>query len=103
MARWMFSRGMFSERAFCTASRRRKFDSGSPPPSRAETVISRVSLVKSWPRRASAAPFFRLIVAHLLCPDMWHLFSNDTHGGLRVLGHYTRGSGPLPKARGFQR
>src|SRR5438477_12529431 len=70
MARWMFSRGMFSARALCTASLRRKLASASPPPSLAATVISRVSLVKSWPRFASAAPFLRLIVAHLLCPDM---------------------------------
>src|SRR5947209_20629242 len=71
MARWMFSRGMFSARALCTASLRRKLASGSPPPSLAATVISRVSLVKSWPRLASAAPFLRLIVAHLLCPDIF--------------------------------
>src|SRR2546423_6174128 len=80
MARWILSAGMFSARALCTARRRRKLASGSPPPSLADTVISRVSLVKSWPRLASAAPFFRLIVAHLLCPDIWHLFSNNAHG-----------------------
>ena len=32
-------------------------------------MIARVSLEKSWPRFASVAPFFRLIDAHLLCPD----------------------------------
>ncbi len=29
-------------------------------------MIARTSFEKSWPRLASAAPFFRLIVAHLL-------------------------------------
>src|SRR5438552_12942195 len=61
---------MFSARAFCTASLSRKLDSGSPPPSLAATVISRVILVNIWPRLASVAPFFLLIVAHLLCPDI---------------------------------
>jgi hypothetical protein len=29
--------------------------------------------VKTWPRFASATPFFRLIVAHLECPDIHKL------------------------------
>ena len=45
------------------------FDSGSGKPWRAAIAISRASLVKSWPRLASAAPFCRLIVDHLECPD----------------------------------
>src|SRR5215218_7106991 len=45
------------------------FPPGSGPPSRAATMIARVSFEKSWPRFASVAPFFRLIDAHLLCPD----------------------------------
>src|SRR5579871_886557 len=32
-------------------------------------MIARVSLEKSWPRLASAAPFLCLIDDHLLCPD----------------------------------
>src|SRR5688572_13632297 len=32
-------------------------------------MIAFESLVKSWPRLASAAPFLCLIVDHLLCPD----------------------------------
>src|SRR3954466_11513801 len=70
MARWILSAGIFSARAFWTANLSRKLASGSPPPSLAATVISRVSLVKSCQRQESAAPFLRLIVAHLLCPDM---------------------------------
>ena len=42
---------------------------GSAPPSFAATRIERDSLVNSLPRLASAAPFLRLIVDHLLCPD----------------------------------
>src|SRR6266436_3243189 len=50
--------------------RRRGFPSGSPPPTRAATVISLITLVKSRPRLASAAPFLCLIVCHFECPDM---------------------------------
>src|SRR5205085_6074674 len=39
------------------------------PPSRAATMIARVSFEKSLPRFASAAPFLCLIEDHLLCPD----------------------------------
>ena len=40
------------------------FPSGSPPPSRAATVIARASFVNSFPRFASVAPFLCLIDAH---------------------------------------
>src|SRR3954469_11879816 len=66
----MLSFGMLSERAFWIASRKRAFASGSGEPVRAATVISRASLVKSWPRRAAVAPFSRFVVAHFECPDM---------------------------------
>ena len=61
-ARSMLSFGMLTVRAFWMASFRRLLDSGSTPPERAATVISRAILVKSWPRLASLAPFWRLIV-----------------------------------------
>src|SRR5215217_2284160 len=66
----MLSFGMLADLARSTASRRRVFDSGSGKPWRAAIEISRANLVKSWPRFASAAPFCRLIVDHLECPDM---------------------------------
>src|SRR5689334_7172505 len=66
----MLSFGMFSARALSTASRSRKLESASLPPSRAAITISRVSRVKIAPRLASAAPFLRLIVDHFECPDM---------------------------------
>src|SRR5690606_22166562 len=52
------------------AVRRRGLPDGSPPPSFAATMISRAILVKILPRWASSAPFLRLIVDHLLCPDI---------------------------------
>ena len=42
---------------------------GSPPPSRAATMMARLSLLNSLPRLASTAPFLCLIVAHWECPD----------------------------------
>ena len=71
MARLMLSAGMLAALAADTAARKRGFPSGSPPPSRAATVISRMILVKSLPRLASARPFLCLMVLHLLCPDMY--------------------------------
>ena len=65
IARSMLSFGIEASRAFCTASASDGFPSGSPPPSRAATVIARVSLVKSAPRLASTAFFLCLMEAHL--------------------------------------
>jgi hypothetical protein len=42
----------------------------SPPPSRAATSSWRAILANTLARRASAAPFLCLIVAHLEWPDM---------------------------------
>src|SRR5450755_4437158 len=69
MARSMLSLGIELSRAFWMAFARVAFDSGSGPPSLAATMIARASLENSCPRLASAAPFLRLMVAHLLCPD----------------------------------
>jgi len=66
----MFSPGMLFARAVLTAVRSRGFELRSPPPSRAATVISLISLVKSLPRRASLVAFLCFIVLHLECPDM---------------------------------
>jgi hypothetical protein len=61
----MLSFGIEASRAFWMASASAGLPSGSPPPSRAATVIARVSLVKSAPRLASTAFFRCLIDAHL--------------------------------------
>src|SRR5215218_5304758 len=65
----MLSLGIDASRAFSIAFWSARLPAGSGPPSRAATMIARVSFEKSWPRFASVAPFFRLIDAHLLCPD----------------------------------
>src|ERR1051325_9234798 len=69
-ARSMLSSGMFSALAASMAVRSRALPAGSPPPCLAAIVISRISLVKSAPRRASVTAFFRLICFHLLGPAM---------------------------------
>src|SRR3954468_6333565 len=69
IARSMLSFGIEYERAFSIAFCRARFPLGSGPPSRAATMIARVSCEKSLPRLASAAPFLCLIDDHLLCPD----------------------------------
>src|SRR5256885_999498 len=69
----MLSLGTEYERAFSIAFWRARFAAGSPPPSRAATIIARESFEKSLPRRASAAPFLCLIELHLLCPDTFLL------------------------------
>src|SRR5919206_1868852 len=70
IARSMLSFGIEYDFAFSIAFASARFAPGSGPPSFAATMIARESLEKSFPRRASAAPFLCLIVDHLLCPDM---------------------------------
>src|SRR6516162_566347 len=71
MARSMVSIGTDASRAFWNMVRSVGLESGSPPPSRAATSTWRISLANSLPRALSAAPFLCLMVAHLLCPDMY--------------------------------
>src|SRR5437762_12465318 len=66
----MFSFGIEYDLAFSIAFCKARLPAGSGPPSRAATMIARVSFEKSCPRFASAAPFLRLICAHLLWPDI---------------------------------
>src|SRR6202142_445139 len=61
---------MFSLLAVRIAVRRRGLVTGSAPAVRVAMVNSRISLVKTLPRRASVAAFLCLIVAHFECPDM---------------------------------
>src|SRR5512141_1438599 len=72
MARSMLSLGMDSALAFSIALASAMFMLGSPPPSRAATVMARDSLENSLPRAASVLPFLCLMVAHLECPDTVH-------------------------------
>jgi hypothetical protein len=66
----MFSLGIFSLLAAATAVLSLGLASMSPPPMRAATVISLISLVKILPLFASVAAFLCLMLDHLLCPDM---------------------------------
>src|SRR5262245_4891186 len=61
---------MLCARAARTAVRSRGLALMSPPPRRAATVISLISLVKIFPRLASLAAFLCLIVLHLEWPDI---------------------------------
>ncbi len=70
MARSMLSLGIDAALAFATAFSSAALVSGSPPPSRAATVIARASFVKAAPRRESTIAFLCFIDAHLECPDM---------------------------------
>ncbi len=74
MAFSILSFGMLAAFAARTTVRSRGFPSGSPPPTRAATVISLISFVKTRPRLASAAPFLCLMVCHFECPDMKDLY-----------------------------
>ena len=70
IARSMLSLGIEASRAFWTALASVGLESGSPPPSRAATVIARASLVNCCPRRESTIAFLCLIEAHFECPDI---------------------------------
>src|SRR5918999_3268784 len=73
MARSIFSPGILTALAASIAVRRRGLPPGSPPPLRAATVISRITLVQDEARFASVIAFLRLICFHLLWPAMAEL------------------------------
>src|ERR1700690_3185262 len=65
----MLSFGIEASFAFWIALYSAALDSGSPPPSRAATLIARASFVNWAPRRASTIAFLCLLPAHFECPD----------------------------------
>src|SRR5437868_7723509 len=77
----MLSFGIEYDFAFSIAFWSERLLAGSPPPSFAATMIARESFEKSFPRRASAAPFLCLIDDHLLCPDI-RLLSHELQEAL---------------------
>src|SRR5579862_8521526 len=103
MARSMLSFGMEYERAFSIAFCSARFAAGSPPPSRAATMIARVSFENSLPRFASAAPFLCLIDDHLLCPDtdalLYHVQEQLVDPGVIGQLRVKRGDEQPPVAR----
>jgi hypothetical protein len=76
MARSMVSLLTLAFNALSMARRRRLLAAGSAP-ERAATVISRISLVKSWPRLASWLFLRNWMLAHLLCPAMMVRFPHE--------------------------
>src|SRR5438093_11384014 len=76
MARSMFSPGMLTALAASIAVRSLGLPPGSPPPLRAATVISRMTLVQEEARLASVIAFLRLICFHLLWPAMAELLGD---------------------------
>src|SRR6476646_8504075 len=68
IARSILSLGIPAALAFSIAVRSWKLPLGSGTPLRAATIISRELLVKTLPFTASTLAFWRLILAHLLCP-----------------------------------
>src|SRR5690242_14321940 len=79
MARVTLSLGILAARALSIAARSRGFPVASPPPMRAATVSSLLSLVLTLDRLASTAAFLCLMVLHLLCPDMKPLPARRSH------------------------
>src|ERR1700752_5445161 len=88
----MLSLGMLAARAVSAAVRRRGLALTSPPPMRAATVISLISLVKILPRFASFAPFLCLIELHFEWPDMPFLFPSALAGRRASLDLAGRGA-----------
>src|SRR5215469_14618121 len=70
IARLMLSTGIEFSRAFSTATLSRGFIETSPPPARAATIISRLSLVKIFPRIASCLPLRMRMFFHFEWPAM---------------------------------
>src|SRR5215472_15003775 len=66
----MLSLGIDASLALRIAFSSVAFAFGSPPPSRAATVIARVSFENCAPRRESTTAFLCLMLDHLECPDM---------------------------------
>src|SRR6478672_9334470 len=66
----MLSLGIDASLALRTAFSSAALASGSPPPSRAATVIARVSLENCAPRRESTTAFLCLMLDHFECPDI---------------------------------
>src|SRR5437588_6964640 len=66
----MLSLGIDASLALRTAFSSAALPLGSPPPSRAATMMARASLENCAPRRESTTAFLCLMLAHLECPDM---------------------------------
>src|SRR5512146_3054387 len=66
-------------------------------------MISRATLVKSAPRFASLAPFWRLIVDHLECPDIGAEYTGlswPDRRGTPLRGRFDPSASPFRQQRG---
>src|SRR5436190_15165208 len=99
MARSMVSVGMLWPRAVSMAVRSRGLPLGSPPPSRAEMVISRITLVQTLDFFESEASFLCLILDHRLWPDMPAVLTLSRGGRLTSLGWVAVVGDSTPPAR----
>src|SRR5271169_2364597 len=88
IARSMLSFGIDCWRAVVTAVRRRGLALISPPPMRAATVISLISLVNALPRLASVAAFLCLIELHFEWPDIARILARPPDGEFSAPGDY---------------
>src|ERR1700751_3659996 len=72
------------------------FAAGSPPPSRAATMIARASFEKCAPRRESTTAFLCLMLAHFECPDIRGVYEFAVRAPRRA-------GGARPRSRGRRR
>src|SRR5690606_11952265 len=91
IARSMLSFGMFAALALAMKVRSRGLNWGSPP-FRAASVISFAIALKIFPRFASIAALCRLVVAHLLCPDIQGNWLVNYRKSAREGDFYRRGA-----------
>ena len=96
IARSMLSFGIDASLALRIAFSSAALPSGSPPPSRAATVIARASLVNCAPRRESTIAFLCLMLDHLECPDMAPILGARRRA--RSAAHRMRGHGRARRA-----
>src|SRR5437762_14198735 len=75
----MLSLGIDASLALRTAFSSAALPLGSPPPSRAATMIARASLEKCAPRRESTTAFLCLMLAHFECPDIGGVYEVAAH------------------------
>src|SRR5216110_2641280 len=96
--RSMTSLGMFTPRALSTAERKRGLPLMSPPPRRAETVISLITLVHTLDFFESEASFLCLIFDQRLWPDIAHFLTRPAGGreGHALSGAGRHEGGPHP-------
>src|SRR5699024_8766767 len=70
MMRWMLSLGTLLALALVMSAASLELDAGLAPPSLTATAISRPILVETLARAPAVFVFLRLVLCHLLCPEV---------------------------------